>query len=166
MRRSAQFSRSPVSRLTSARSHAAPQWSAVGAQQGGFTLIELLIAMAILAVLSAVAVPIYTSYSESTYRGEAMADLLMCAQGMERYASENFTYVGADDGSGGVLPSVCIPLGEDRYTYSVVTSRTAFTLTATPRAGVMFGDGALEFGSNGQRRWNKDGAGWQNNWKT
>ena len=134
-------------------------------QRSGFTLIELLIAMAILAIISAVAVPIYTSYSESTYRGEAMSDLLLCAQGMERYASENFTYVGADDGSGGLAAGICNPLSGDRYAMSVVTARDSFTLTATPRPGVMAGDGELEFGSNGQRRWNKDGAGWQDNWK-
>lgn len=133
--------------------------------QLGFTLIELMIAMAILAIVSAVAVPIYTSYSKNTYRGEAQADLLLCAQGMERFASENFTYVGADDGSGGVSATVCSPLSGLRYDISVVTARDEFTLTATPTAGVMAGDGELEYGSNGQRRWNKDGGGWQDNWQ-
>lgn len=137
----------------------------VASRTAGFTLIELLIAMAILAVLSAVAVPIYTSYSEDTYRGEAMSDLLLCAQGLERFASENFTYVGGDDGSGGVAANVCSPLSTDRYDITVVTARDSFTLTATPKTGVMSGDGPLEFGSNGQRRWNKNNAGWQNNWK-
>ena len=135
-------------------------------KRGGFTLIELLIAMAILAVLSAVAVPIYTSYSQSTYRGEAMSDLLLCAQGLERFASENFTYVGGDDGAGGVGANVCNPLSTDRYDLSVVTARDSFTLTATPRVGVMDGDGELEFGSNGQRRWNRDGTAWQDHWRS
>jgi len=131
----------------------------------GFTLIELLIAMAILAVISAVAVPIYTSYSENTYRGEAQSDLMLCAQGLERFASENFTYVGGDDGSGGLAAGICNPLSGERYDLSVVTARDSFTLTATPKTGVMDGDGELEFGSNGQRRWNKHGGGWQDNWK-
>ena len=130
----------------------------------GFTLIELLIAMAILAVLSAIAVPIYTKYSENTYRGEAMSDLLLCAQGLERFASENFSYVGGDNGSGGVGTNVCNPLSGERYIITVVTSRDAFTLTATPRTGVMDGDGPLEFGSNGQRRWNRNNAGWLTSW--
>ncbi len=136
------------------------------AKTSGFTLIELLIAMAILAVLSAIAVPIYTSYSESTYRGEAMSDLLLCAQGLERFASENFTYVGGDDGSGGVGVNICRPLSGDRYLLTVVTTRDTFTLTATPRTGVMDGDGPLEFSSNGQRRWNRNNAGWIESWDT
>jgi len=131
----------------------------------GFTLIEIMIAMAILAVISAIAVPIYTSYSENTYRGEAQADLMKCAQGLERFASENFTYVGADDGAGGVLGSVCNTLSDLRYTISVVATRDSFTLTATPRPGIMESDGELEFGSNGQRRWNRNGAGWQDSWQ-
>jgi hypothetical protein len=94
-----------------------------------------------------------------------MSDLLLCAQGLERFASENFTYVGGDDGDGGVAANICNPLSGDRYDLTLVTARDAFTLTATPTAGVMFGDGELEFGSNGRRRWNKDGDGWQDNWK-
>ena len=51
----------------------------------GFTLIELLIALAIMAIVSAIAVPLYTSYSHRTFRNEAQADLLNCAQGLERF---------------------------------------------------------------------------------
>jgi len=131
----------------------------------GFTLIEIMIAMAILAIVSAIAIPIYTSYSENTYRGEAQADLLKCAQGMERYASENFSYIGADDGSGGLLGTICNTLSDQRYTISVVSSRDEFTLTATPNPGIMEDDGELEFGSNGQRRWNRNGAGFQDSWQ-
>ena len=124
-----------------------------------------MIALAVLAVISAIAVPIYTSYSENTYRGEAQADLLKCAQGMERYASENFSYEGAGDGSGGLNGSICNTLSGDRYTLTVVATRNDFTLTATPRPGIMEDDGELEFGSNGQRRWNRNGTTWQDDWQ-
>jgi len=109
----------------------------------GFTLIEIMIAMAILAIVSAVAVPIYTSYSENTYRGEAQADLMKCAQGLERFASENFTYIGSDDGTGAVLDSICNTLSDLRYDITVVSTRDTFTLTATPRAGIMENDGEV-----------------------
>ena len=131
----------------------------------GFTVVELMIAVAILAIVSAIAVPIYTQYSENTYRSEAKADLLMCAQGMERFASENFTYEGADDGAGGLGTQICRPLSESRYAISVVATRDSFTLTATPKPGILDGDGELEYGSNGQRRWNKQGNGFVDNWE-
>ncbi len=53
----------------------------------GFTLIELLVALAIMAIISAVAVPIYTEYSVRTQRTNAEKDLMLCAQSMERLAS-------------------------------------------------------------------------------
>src|SRR5262245_37856005 len=84
----------------------------------GFTLIELLVAMAILAIVSAVAIPIYTQYSIRTFRVEAEGDLLACAQSMERLASRNFTYAGAvdtnadgtgDADTGAVSANICTP---------------------------------------------------------
>ena len=131
----------------------------------GFTLVELLVAMAIMAVLSAVAVPLYSSYSQSTYRGEAMSDLLLCAQALERFASENFTYVGADDGAGGIDPTICTPLSALRYTFTLTVAVDDFTITATPIAGsVMGSDGPLDFSADGTRRWNKDNSGWLTGW--
>jgi prepilin-type N-terminal cleavage/methylation domain-containing protein len=47
----------------------------------GFTLIELMIAVAILAIVAAIALPLYNQYSMRTYRAEAQADLMACAQG-------------------------------------------------------------------------------------
>jgi len=129
-------------------------------QSAGFTLIELIIAMAILAIISAVAIPIYTSYSVSTYRAEAQADLLLCAQGIERFASENFTYVGGDDGSGGVNPQICRIGSTLRYTISAVTAVDSFTLTATPLAGsAVASDGFMSIDTTGQRLWDQDNSG-------
>ena len=126
----------------------------------GFTLIELIIAMAILAIISAVAIPIYTSYSVSTYRAEAQSDLLLCAQGMERFASENFTYAGADDGSGGLNPQLCRIGSTQRYQISVVSDASSFTLTATPLANsTVADDGFMTVDSTGQRFWDQDNSG-------
>ena len=126
----------------------------------GFTLIELIIAAAILAIISAVAIPIYSSYSVSTYRAEAQSDLLLCAQGMERFAAENFSYVGAADGAGNINAQVCRIGSTERYNISVVADATSFTLTATPLTGGPVGaDGFMTVESTGQRFWDQNNSG-------
>ncbi len=105
-------------------------------RQRGLTLIELLVALAIFAIISTIAVPIYTQYSIRTYVAEAQADLLRCAGGMERYASANFSYedaVPAEDDP--VSTDICTP-ETDRFTITVTEmSASTFELTATPVPG-------------------------------
>ncbi len=129
----------------------------------GFTLVELMIAVAILAILAAVAIPIYTTYSNRTYRTEAMADLLDCAQALERRASVSFSYEGAATGGGdaGVVdPNICTSeaVNAGRYVINVNGNAATFTLTAGPQNGTDEGRG-LSYNSAGQRGWDEDGAG-------
>jgi type IV pilus assembly protein PilE len=127
-------------------------------RRAGFTLVELMIAVAILAIIAAVALPIYNQYSERTYRSEAMADLLNCAQGLERYAAVEFDYEGAD----AVFPgNICDPrsVAQGRYNIAVnIPNADEFVLTATP-VGVMAGDGILTYDSAGVRGWDRDNSG-------
>lgn len=124
----------------------------------GFTLVELMIAVAILAIIAAVALPLYNQYSQRTYRTEAQADLLNCAQGLERFAAQNFTYTGA------VLANICDPNSVDqgRYVFALaIPDDDQFTLTATPVAGgVMDGDGAMTYDQAGNRTWDGN-PGWE-----
>lgn len=126
-------------------------------RNAGFTLIELMIAVAILAIVAAVALPLYNQYSQRTYRAEAQADLLNCAQGLERYAAQNFSYTGA------VLGNVCDPrsMAQNRYVINITEQEDdRFTLTATPVAGsVMAGDGFLTYDSAGVRSWDRNDSG-------
>ena len=99
------------------------------------TLIELMVALAIMAIVAAVAIPIYTNYTERGFRSQAQADLMNCAQGMERHASLNFTYEGAAVGgndAGVIAPDVCRPDGDANYTITVDATANTFDLTATP----------------------------------
>ena len=134
----------------------------------GFTLIELMVALAIMAIVAAVAMPIYTQYSNRTYRSEAQADLLNCAQALERLASVNFSYRGAGDtdndgvgdaDNGVVATQVCDArsVRAGRYAITVAGDDTTFTLTATPQGGTDQ-DRLLTFDSAGVRGWDEDGA--------
>ena len=130
-------------------------------QTKGFTLIELMIAVAILALLSALAIPSYTRYSDRTYRSEAMADLLDCAQALERRASQTFDYLGAAVGGaddGALDPAVCTPESATRYNITIVGGAAAFQLTATPIGEI--DDGRIvTYGSNGARGWDENDDG-------
>lgn len=128
----------------------------------GFTLIELLVALAILAIVSAIAVPIYTQYSIRTFRTDAQKDLMLCAQGMERFASQNFTYAGAvgpGDDTGPVTDNICDPSSINYDITVEAADATAFTLRATPTGGSVVDDGLLEVDSTGARRWDKNDDG-------
>ena len=133
-------------------------------KSAGFTLIELLVALAIFAIISAIAVPLYTDYTQRGYRTEVMSDLLVCAQALERFNAINFTYVGANPGGDGTPldSTVCSPnsVAQGRYSITAVTTATNYELTALP-AGPMAGDGALTLDEAGNRTWDEanDGLG-------
>ncbi len=58
----------------------------------GFTLIELMITVAILAILSAIALPSYSEYVKKGKRTEAKVELLRIGQMQESYFVQNLSY--------------------------------------------------------------------------
>ena len=137
-----------------------------GARQRGMTLIELLIALVIVGILTAVALPLYTRYQERSYAAQAMADLGVCAQALERFYTTGFTYAaaaaaGADTGAPTVCPATSPPRGNTLFDITITAAdATTFTLRATPVAGGQADPvGLLEIDATGLRRWDKNDDG-------
>jgi type IV pilus assembly protein PilE len=127
----------------------------------GFTLIELLVALAIMAIISAVAVPIYQEYSIRTQRTNAEKDLMLCAQSMERLASATFTYAGHVGGAdtGAVTANICAPTTTMYSIVVTVADANTFTIRATPTSGPVMGNGIVEIDASGTQRWDRNNDG-------
>lgn len=111
----------------------------------GFTLIELMIAMAVLAILAAVALPAFQEQIARARRVEMQAALLEDAAYMQHY------YASHDAFSGTPPPQLPWPrtprAGAARYTISVAVPASdpaSFILTAQ-RAGLTAADACGDF---------------------
>lgn len=116
----------------------------------GFTLTELLVAVVIIGILAAVAMPSYQNYVRQSNRTVAKGILHENAQFMEQFYTVNNQYdatVGADGIANTVDDvAVAIPItqspktGAAQYTISLqAVANATFTLQAVP-GGTMSGD--------------------------
>ena len=107
--------------------------------QSGFTLIELMIAVVVVGILSAVAIPNYRIYVQKAERGAAKAVMLNIAQTQERYFTNNGTYIAI-----AALPTAA-PAGFQNYSGSS-TSSVKYNITVA--AGLLSGAGTAAITDN------------------
>jgi len=102
-------------------------------QQRGFSLMELMVAVTIIGIIVAVALPSYNSHMLNTRRTTATSCVVELAQFMERMYTTSMDYSLDNAGEATVLPaSSCRNDLEDFYTLSLEATAQAFILTATP----------------------------------
>lgn len=115
----------------------------------GFTFIELLSVIAIIGILSAMALPMYDSHLAKMHRLMAENELIRLASALERYHIENQTYAGA------TLPQLGEknPTVNDAYQIQWITNEKSFILQAIPNARQKAQDGCgiLIFTSTGKK---------------
>jgi type IV pilus assembly protein PilE len=99
----------------------------------GFSLIELMIAVVIVGILAAIAIPMYSDYVTRSRRADGQATLMQVAQELERCYTQFSKY---NDNSCSVVNGGVVSETSDQGFYVVTASKldeSAFTLTATPQ---------------------------------
>lgn len=129
----------------------------------GFSLIELMVAVVIVGILAAIAMPSYSNYVIRGSRAAAQTELLELASLQEKIYLNSSAYTAsvttAYDGNAttGGLGKTTGQTSDSKYALALSGVGQTYTLTATPVAGTgQAGNGCLTIQENGMRQWHEN----------
>ena len=139
----------------------------------GFTLMELVVAMVIIGILAAIAIPQYTEYVSRSRRAEAQAFLLEVAARQQHFLVDRRQYNAfnsgvlnnveektTDGGLGMRRPANMAPYYDVTSTVDNTTNPPTFTISAAPK-GAQSGErcGTMTVDQAGERRTSTNATG-------
>ncbi len=133
------------------------------AKKAGFTLLEIMIAVVIIMILAAVALPSYGEYVKKSRRADGMAELSRVMQRQEKFFINQLTYT-TNLGDIGLVTTDGKVDSEGGYYKVEVSACPSTTIArcvlarAQPQGG-QSSDGWLSLDSKGQRNWENNPAG-------
>jgi type IV pilus assembly protein PilE len=108
------------------------------AAEAGITLVELLVAMAIVGILAAIAIPSYQSVTQKSRRHDAEEALMGLRQAMERHYARNGSYAGVANAGVPIIYATRTPTEGSGHYYDLrITGmgpgqELSYELVATP----------------------------------
>jgi type IV pilus assembly protein PilE len=107
----------------------------------GVTLIELMITIAIIGVIAAIAVPMYTDYIDTAKRGAMQANIKNIEFMMDSYRNDEGSYPRASGSylqNGDALTEIgWTKSPTDQVTYTVAVTASSYAVTATHADGTV-----------------------------